>query len=111
MNARRQDGHSICSTALQFNVGQIEGPAFTKLGAAMKTAKKILRKRKFAGGYQFVYVWQSKYESIPLCAVDAGSPSLQASSLFQEEGVYESKTDFAGNTIGRGDVAAGAALE
>jgi hypothetical protein len=36
---------------------------------------------KLFDGYQFVYVWQSKFQSIPLCAIDAGSPSLQASSL------------------------------
>jgi hypothetical protein len=53
----------------------------------------IPRERKLFDGYQFVYVWQSKFQSISLCAVDAASPSLQTSSLLQEEGVYESKTD------------------
>jgi hypothetical protein len=67
---------------------------------------EILRERKLFNEYQFVYVWQSKFQSIPLCAVDAGSPSLHASSLLYEEGVYETKTDCKGDNIGRGGGAA-----
>jgi hypothetical protein len=60
--------------------------------------------------YQFVYVWQSKFQSIPLCAVDARPPRLLASSLLYEEGVYETKTDFEVDIIGRGGSSAGTAL-
>jgi hypothetical protein len=44
---------------------------------------------EFINGYQFVYAWQSKFQSISLCPVDAWSPILQTSSLLQEEGGYE----------------------
>src|ERR1700719_3435171 len=66
--------------------------------------------RELLNGYQLVYVWQSKFQSIPLCAVDARSPSLQTCSLLYEEGGYETKTDFAGDIIGRAGSPAGAAF-
>jgi|HubBroStandDraft_6_1064221.scaffolds.fasta_scaffold23243_3 hypothetical protein len=53
----------------------------TRVGRNDFCRENIQRERKLLDGYQFVYVSQSKYESIPLCAVDASSPSLQASSL------------------------------
>ena len=70
---------------------------------------KIRSQRSLSGEYHFVYALQSKFQSIPLCAVDAGSPSLLSSSLLYEEGGYESKTDFAGDIIGRGGCPAGTA--
>jgi hypothetical protein len=51
--------------------------------------RKISGKSVEVHAYQFIYVWQSKFQSIPLCAVDAPRPSLQRSSLFQQEGGYE----------------------
>src|SRR5580704_13631457 len=60
------------------------------------------RERNFFDEHQIVYVWQSKFQSMPLCAVDAQAPSLHASSSISEEGVYETKTDFEENPIGRG---------
>jgi hypothetical protein len=81
-----------------------------RAGCDEKCRSGIRREKDLLDGYQFVYVWQSKFQSIPLCAVDAGSPSLQTSSLFYEEGVYETKTDFEGDLIGRGGSSAGCAL-
>jgi hypothetical protein len=72
--------------------------------------KKMQNEEKLFKGYQFVYVWQSKFQSIPLCIIDAPAPSVQTCSLLSEEGVYETKTDFEVVIIGRGGGAAGFAL-
>jgi hypothetical protein len=60
------------------------------------------RGEQFHVEFQFVYLSQSKFQSIPLCSVDVPDPSVQTCSLFYEEGVYETQTDFAGDIIGRG---------
>jgi hypothetical protein len=63
-----------------------------------------------AAPFQNVYALQSKFRSLSLCAVDAPAPTVQACSLIQEEGGYETKTDVVGDVIGRGGGAAGSDL-
>jgi hypothetical protein len=91
-------------------MGLVEKDHKTQVGRDGMCPTGITRERKLLDAYQFVYAWQSKFQSTPLCAVDAASPSLQTGSLFHEEGVYETKTDFAGDIIGRGGRAAGSAF-
>ena len=78
-------------------------------GPRRNVPRKFKCQTKLFDGYQFVYVWQSKFQSIPLCAVDAQPPRLLASSLLYEEGVYETKTDFEVDIIGRGGSPVGSA--
>jgi|HubBroStandDraft_2_1064218.scaffolds.fasta_scaffold78410_2 hypothetical protein len=44
-------------------------------------------KTNFVVPYQFVYLWQSKFQSLSLCSVDAAAPSLHTCSSLYEEGV------------------------
>jgi hypothetical protein len=52
----------------------------TQAGRVEMRSSEMRREQKLFAAYQFVYVWQSKFQSIPLCAVDAPPPSVQTSS-------------------------------
>jgi hypothetical protein len=67
--------------ALNLNEESVAEPLRKQAGRDEKCDGENRIDAKFIDAYQFVYVWQSKFQSIPLCAVDAGSPSLQTSSL------------------------------
>jgi hypothetical protein len=110
MHERRPKGTGTASAVAKLNLVQRGGIRKMQAGCAGMGRRGIQHEKELFNAYQFVYAWQSKFQSTPLCAVDAASPSLQTGSLFHEEGVYETKTDFAGDIIGRGGRAAGSAF-
>jgi len=54
---------------------------------------EIWNKAQLFDAYQFVYVWQSKFQSIPLCPVDAGTSTLRSGSSLSKDGVHEAETE------------------
>lgn len=80
-------GATVARPRLDLALGTLSNPTMCRILPKTGIDCRLRRLCQFVREFQFLNVWQSKFQSWPLCSVDALSPSLQTCSLFYEEGV------------------------
>ena len=67
---------------------QVSRPERSKVGCI-----EMMHRRTFIDGMQTVDAWKSKFQSIPLCAVDARTSNLRSGISLYKDGVHEAQLD------------------